>query len=260
MPEGLPLRLRVQFLVTRTVTRVLRALGLRGAVLRARQGLARRRRRIFERFGSARYSQPALHGIDRQLDAIIDRDGGFFVEAGGHDGYTQSNTYYLERFRGWRGLLIEPMPEMAQEARRNRRRARLVECALVGPEHHAPEIEMEFGDLFTTASAREDGSEWVRGGLLLGWRDHRVERVPARALSDVLDEAGVEQLDLLSLDVEGQEADVLRGLDLARHAPSWILVEMHDAETARAEIGALLGERYVEHGMLSPLDMLYRRR
>lgn len=217
-------------------------------------------RRAFERFGSARYSRPALHEMDRKLDSIIDLDSGFYVEAGGADGYTQSNTYYLERFRGWRGILVEPMREMAAAARRNRPDVRVFECALVPFDHDQQDVEMEFGDLFSSVRGvhGQDG-DWVKGGLVLGWRDHRIERVPARPLSDLLDEAAVAGFDLLSLDVEGYESDVLRGLDLSRHAPAWILVEMHDLEAGRAAVGAVLGGRYVEHGVLSPLDVLYRR-
>jgi FkbM family methyltransferase len=260
MSDGRPLRQRLQFAVTRALTRALKALGLREGVIRGRYALARARRRAFERRGSARYSRPALHGMDGRLDAIVDLDGGFFVEAGGHDGYTQSNTYYLERFRGWRGLLVEPMREMAAEARRNRPGARVFQCALASPETGDGEIEVEFGDLFTMVRGmRGEDGDWVQGGLVLGWRDHRIERVPARTLSSLLDEAGVQRIDLLSLDVEGYEAPALRGLDLARHAPTWILVEMHDLQAGRAEIGAVLGERYVEHEQLSPLDVLYRR-
>ena len=260
MPDGMPVRLRIQIGITRLRTRTLKALGLRETVISARSALARARRSSFERRGSARYSRPALHDMDRQLDAIIDRDAGFFVEAGGHDGYTQSNTYYLERFRGWRGILVEPMPEMAGEARRNRPGARLFRCALVPPELEGTEVEMEFGDLYTSVrGAREGVDTWIQGGLVLGWRDHRVERVPGRTLSSLLDEARVDAVDLLSLDVEGYEEPVLRGLDLARHAPAWILVEMHDIDSGRAQVGAVLGERYVEHAQLSPLDVLYRR-
>jgi FkbM family methyltransferase len=260
VPGGITFRQRVQFTVTRWITRVLKALGLREVAIRVRYALARARRRIFERYGSARYSRPALYGMDRELDAIIDRDGGFFVEAGGHDGYTQSNTYYLERFRGWRGVLVEPMPEMAAEARRNRPGARVLQNALAPPEVDGQQIEMEFGDLFTTVrGSRGEDDNWVQGGLVLGWRDHRVEQVLARTLSSLLDEAGIADVDLLSLDVEGYEDQALRGLDLSRHAPAWILVEMHDLETGRAKIGAVLGERYVEQARLSPLDVLYRR-
>jgi FkbM family methyltransferase len=183
-----------------------------------------------------------------------------FVEAGAHDGFTQSNTYYLERFRRWSGVLVEPMPELAAEARRNRSRARVFECALVEPDRAGAQIEMQFGDLFSNVGSNvEQGASWAHHGLVLGWRDPRRELVPARTLSDVLEEAGVAGVDLLSLDVEGYEEQALHGLDLSRHAPEWILVEMHELERGRATIGAILGDRYVEHGQLSPLDVLYRR-
>lgn len=260
MPDHLPLRLRVQFTITRVLTRVLKLLGLRESVIRGRYALARARRSVFERRGSYRFSHPALHEMDRKLDAIIDRDGGFFVEAGGHDGYTQSNTYFLERIRGWRGVLVEPMPEMAAEAQRNRPASHVFQCALVPLGHPEDHVEMEFGDLFSTVRDGDHGDEaWVQGGLVLGWRDHRVERVPARPLSGLLDERGVSEVDLLSLDVEGYEPQALRGLDFTRHAPAWILVEMHDLQAGREAIGEVLGDRYVEHELLSPLDVLYRR-
>lgn len=198
--------------------------------------------------------------MDRKLDRILDRDRGYFVEAGAHDGFTQSNTYYLERFRDWRGVLVEPMHELAEEARRNRPGARIFECALVGNDYPEPYVEMHFGDLFSTVDHTQGGNDaWAANGLVLGWREPRRERVPARSLSSILEETAVERIDLLSLDVEGYEAEVLHGLDFERHAPAWILVEMHDLGEGRARIGALLGERYVEHAQLSPLDVLYRR-
>ncbi len=254
----LPLRLRIQFAFTRRLTVLLRRLGLREPVIAARHAVLRERRRLFERCGSARYSRPALHRMDRELDRIIDRDGGFFVEAGGFDGFTQSNTYFLERFRRWRGILVEPMPELAAEARRNRPSAAVFQCALVAAEHDRDWVEMEFGDLMTNVSGTHE-TGWTSAGLVLGWRDHRVERVPARRLSELLDEAGGPEVHLLSLDVEGYEAAALRGLDLERHAPAWILIEMHDPVAGRREIAPILGDRYAEHSQLSPVDVLYRR-
>src|SRR5437763_3006292 len=170
LPEGLPVRLRIQFRITRRLTALLRFVGLREAVIRSRGSLLRARRLLFERLGSARYSTPALHRIDRKLDRIIDRDGGVFVEAGGHDGFTQSNTYYLERFRGWTGVLVEPMPELAAEARRNRPGARIFECALVPFDRGGELVEMHFGDLFSgVARGGDDAGEWSQHGLVLGW-------------------------------------------------------------------------------------------
>jgi FkbM family methyltransferase len=202
---------------------------------------------------------PALHGLDVTLNSIIDRNEGFFVEAGAHDGFTQSNTYWLERFRGWRGLLVEPMPELAGEARLSRPDATVMECALVGPGNPQARVRMRFGDLMSmVAGAREP--DWPSRGTITGWRDSYETDVDARTLSSLLDEIDAPEIDLLSLDVEGFEAAVLAGLDLSRHAPRYVLVEIHDADRDRPPVDAALSGHYVEHGWLSPVDLLYVRR
>jgi hypothetical protein len=76
----------------------------------------------------------------------------------------------------------------------------------------------------------------------------------------VLDEAAAPQIDLLSLDVEGYEPEVLEGLDLDRHAPRYMLIEMLEPERTRGRIEALLGGRYEVVAEPLPHDVLYRRR
>lgn len=250
-----------QIRAMRGVTSLLALLHLREPVLKARKAAARRRRRRAEARGDDRLSRPALHELDRKLDAIINLDGGFFVEAGGNDGFTQSNTYWLERFRGWRGVLVEPMPELAAEARLERPGTPVIQAALVAPDHDGATVRMVFGDLMTTVAGTHDGDEagWTSAGLALGWRDPREEDVPARTLSDILDEVGAPEIDLLSLDVEGYEATALRGLDLDRHAPRFLVIEMHDIDVMRSEIEEVLGDGYVFGERLSPVDVLYVR-
>lgn len=223
------------------------------------------RRRIYEFAGNPRYSRPALDGLDRKLERHLDFDGGFFVEAGANDGYNQSNTYYLERWRGWRGVLVEGIPELAACCRTNRPRAVVVEAALVASAQPGDKVTMHFGGLMSavtgalgSTAATEDH---VRRGLAVQeLRATYCVDVPARTLSGVLDDvAPGREVDLLSLDVEGLEPAVLRGLDLARHAPRHICVETRD----RAEIESLLGSRYrllevlVDHG--DRADLLFRR-
>ena len=238
---------------------MLRALGVRDEFVRWRLRRARARRGAAEARGEDRLSHPALHELDRKLDAIIDRDGGFYVEAGGHDGFTQSNTYWLERFRGWRGMLVEPMPELAAEARLSRPGAVVMQCALVSMQETRPTLRMRFGDLMSMVDGARE-SHWPSLGTVLGWRDEYELEVQARTLSSLLDEIDAPEVDLLSLDVEGFEGPALQGLDLARHAPRYVLVEIHDRERDRPPVDAVLGERYVEHSWLSPVDLLYVRR
>jgi hypothetical protein len=118
---------------------------------------------------------------------------------------------------------------------------------------------MRFGDLTSSVSGTQP-DEWSDRGLAFGWRDAYELDVPGRTLSDLLDEVAAPEVDLLSLDIEGFEAQALRGLDLTRHAPRYILVEIHEPAVNRPPIDALLGDVYAEHGWLSPIDLLYVRK
>jgi FkbM family methyltransferase len=227
--------------------------------------LVRLRRKIFEGLGDARYSRPGLDGLDRKLEEYLDFDGGFFIEAGANDGVSQSNTYYLERFRGWRGVLIEGIPELAAQCKKNRPRAAVIQAALVEASYPYDTVEMHYAGLMSTvagAMEKAGGTEaHIRRGLEVQClKGTYTVRVPARTLTDVIAQhrpAG--EIDLLSLDVEGMEAAVLRGLDFTRFAPRFLCVEMWNT----AEIRAALGERYrvlavlVEKGSRS--DILFER-
>ena len=213
-----------------------------------------RRRALFERAGSRRYSRPALHGMDARLEALLDRDGGVFLEAGAHDGYTQSNTYYLERFRGWSGVLVEAIPELHAKAARRRPRSRVVQCALVGPEEAGGDVTIAFGDLMSKVG---DHGAHAAGGLRNAGRTGYSVEVPARTLADVLDEAGVGALDLMVLDLEGHELAALRGMDFDRHPVAHLVVEMLDQERQRPAFDALLAPWFGFAEALSADDALY---
>lgn len=90
------------------------------------------------------------------------------------------------------------------------------------------------------------------------WDSSYQVEVPARTLSEILIDAGAPEVDLLSLDVQGYEADALRGLDLDRQGPRFILVEILDSAAERL-VEAALGGRYEHLEWLSPMDALYAR-
>jgi FkbM family methyltransferase len=239
----------------------LRSRRVRAPLVLAMHRLQRRERRKREAVGDESLSKPAMHGMDARLAELLGRDG-YFVEAGAYDGYTQSNTYYLERFRGWRGLLVEPVPVMYREAVRDRPRSQVVNCALVAPEDAGRPVRLRFGGKMTVVAGTRGSAEldaaWAGATLARGARDVYEFEAPGRTLSELLDEVRAPEVDLMCLDVEGYEEQVLRGLDLARHAPRHLLVEAHEDEERR-RVEAVLGDRYVFMERLSPTDVLYRR-
>jgi FkbM family methyltransferase len=233
---------------------------VRRAFWSARRSLARRQRRKLERRGDYSASRPALNGLDEALEARLGSGPGFFVEAGAFDGYTQSNTYYLERARGWRGLLVEAVPMLAREAARERPRSVVRNCGLVSADYGEPDIRLRYGGTMTVVAGVPEAEAWAseaQRNMALDEPDHEFT-VPARTLSSLLDEVGAPEVDLLSLDVEGYEAEVLRGLDLERHAPRFIVVEV-DMLAEREQVEAVLGDRYAAPEQLSPVDLLFER-
>jgi len=187
--------------------------------------------RLFEALGSRRYSRPALFDMDEKLARLIPQEG-TFLEAGAHDGYTQSNTYFLERFGGWSGILVEPIPELRSRCAKRRPRSRVV----VGDGGHAAE------------------------GLSVAGRAPYEVTVPAKTLTAVLDEAPPPAIDLMVLDLEGHELEALAGLDFDRYAPANLLLEALEPARQKAQFDQVLEPRYELLEELSPYDLLYRRR
>ena len=116
---------------------------------------------------------------------------------------------------GWRGLLIEADPQHAEQLRIHRPGDVVFECAAADQDgelvfHRVPGTGLGSLD---SAEAQEAASRGFATSTIT---------VAARRLSAILDEAGLEQVHFMSIDVEGAEATVLAGLDLAAHRP-WVL-------------------------------------
>ncbi len=228
----------------------------------ARRAVSTLRRRLFELAGSRRYSRPGLNGLDARLAPYLGFQGGFFIEAGANDGYSQSNTYYLERYQGWSGVLVEGIPELYDRCRRLRRGSRVYQCALVGPDFPDASVPMHYANLMSVVDGSLKTSraqdEQIRGGLQVQkLAATYTVAVPARTLASILD--GLPQpvhIDFLSLDVEGAELGVLSGLNLDKYRPTYILVEA----TFFDEVDAYLRPHYVLVEPLSHHDYLYKSR
>jgi FkbM family methyltransferase len=171
--------------------------------------------------------------------------GGVYVEAGANDGIRQSNTLALNKGLGWSGILVEPSPTAFAALERNRPGDQLVNAALVAFGGDGSPVSGAFRDghltgtmdpaLFaragdTPTGKASSGMARLRGALGMKPRTTMVS-VRSTTLDEVLTGAGVEQVDLLSLDVEGFELQVLRGINFSRIRPSVIVLEVRKVDT-----------------------------
>jgi len=141
---------------------------------------------------------------------------GFYIEVGANDGIAQSYTYELEKM-GWKGVLIEPSKKSFISCIKNRSEENeFYNCALVGYEG----ITGIKGDFDGHPMSSIGGVRLKREGKVI---------VPARTLNSILEELEIDKIDLFSLDVEGYEAEVLRGFNLKKYKPKYIIVEINSS-------------------------------
>lgn len=154
------------------------------------------------------------------------RDG-VFVDVGAHDGIRFSNTYYLERHLGWQGLAIEPLPEVYEALRRNRRCDTVQGCVA----NAAGEVRFlaitGYGTMLSGIVDEYDPRHVARIDRELADRDSRrdIITVPAYTLAELLEEHGLTRVDYLSIDVEGPELKILESIPFDRFDIRVISVE-----------------------------------
>jgi len=214
------------------------------------------------------------------IDRIIHRrffaraTSGVFVEVGAAGPRYLSNSAFY-RSLGWRVIAIEPNPAFADEYRRQGLEVLQYACG-----------ERDQDDVSFTL-VHSHGIEHAGGGLtfesmsalsvdprVAKLRDELVTstiRTDMRRLDTILSRraAEVTEIDILSIDVEGWELPVVRGLDFGRYRPKVCIVEnLFRDEAYPRELCArgyelwsrpYPNEIYVRRDLLSPPERVVRR-
>lgn len=185
------------------------------------------------------------------------------MEIGANDGITQSNTKYLEVFRKWKGILVEPYLENARKCRRWRaRRTKIFHAACVSFEYNKKDVPLVWSDLMTTSLDLElqiqDSWKHAKDGeSYLEDEDLPIHQffAPARTLTSILEEARAPNIiDLFVLDVEGAEMEVLKGIDFHRYSFGLMVIETLNL----SNVGCYLEKfGYRQIGRISAHDYLF---
>jgi FkbM family methyltransferase len=157
--------------------------------------------------------------FDKLLDKLFNqKECGFYIELGGNDGLTQSNTAFFEFYRNWKGILIEPSLKGYNLCVENRPNSICVNKGCVSNNYTGNTAKGNFGNNSLMAS--------IDGKRQKGFDNSSIE-IQVSTLEKILDEVNVKNIDLLTLDVEGYELEVLQGLNFNKYRPTYLLIEIY---------------------------------
>lgn len=160
------------------------------------------------------------------------KKNGFFVDIGASDGFTLSNTYLLEKFFNFNGILAEPNPHQIKKIRKIRE-AKFVEKCVWSKSNEKLEF-IDAGDL-STIDQFYDQDKWSY------MRENKPKfTVDTISLLDLLSQNNApKMIDYLSIDTEGSEYEILSNHDFSKFSFSIITVE-HNYTSQREKIFNLL--------------------
>ena len=169
--------------------------------------------------GGLHYSQ---EGEDVLLARILpSEETGYFVDIGAHHPLRFSNTYALYR-KGWRGINLDATPGSMEVFKKLRPEDINIECAVSDADNPMTFHVFKEGALNTFDASL--AKEYVDSG----WPLECTVEIRPRTLSSILDEhlpAG-KHIDLLNIDVEGEEMGVLRSNNWHSYRPDLIILEV----------------------------------
>jgi FkbM family methyltransferase len=158
----------------------------------------------------------AQHLEDYHLSvAFAGRRAGFYIDVGGGHPVADNVScwFYLQ---GWRGLVVEPQADLAALYAHVRPRD-IVFAGLVGAQSGEADFHLvERLHGFSTMHADVAAASGVAYGT---------KRLPIATLTDLARRHAIPKVDFLKIDVEGAEAEVLRGIDWSVLRPRIILLE-----------------------------------
>jgi FkbM family methyltransferase len=182
------------------------------------------------------YHYSSQAGQDLVIDMMLQRKrGGTFLDIGGYDGVSGSNTFFLEVFRGWTGALIEPVPAQLQKAQDVRR------CPCHGVAVAATEGEADFIEVvegYTQMSGLAETYDERALATVRADSRHKERRftVATRTLAGIMEETGVTAPDFVSLDIEGGEIPVLESFDFSEFSVEFWSIENNTGDRRISEI------------------------
>jgi len=147
---------------------------------------------------------------------------GFFVEIGAFDGIVGSNCYHFEKFMNWQGIAVEASPLQFEKLKKNRN-CKLMNVA-IGSENKQVEF-YEVAEGFTQMSGINNSNFKNSFERIKKNSNSKINKIniKCKTFENLIPNDQI--IDLISIDIEGNEFDVLKSIDFGKYKIKVIIIE-----------------------------------
>lgn len=176
------------------------------------------------------------------------KKNGYFIELGAADGISHSNTYYMEKELDWEGICIEANPKYQEDLKKNRNCHKEF-CPIYSVSDKIVE--------FSIVDCGEFSGISNHMGVIGNFKVENKLELKTKTLTEILDKYNAPKyIDYLSLDVEGSELEVLKGIDFNKYIIGYICVE-HNYAPLRMDISKFLQNSHYLYSRWNKFDDEY---
>jgi FkbM family methyltransferase len=176
------------------------------------------------------------NNIDLKMLNFLNYSNGFYIEIGAYDGIQESNTLFFEKYKNWRGILVEPSEQYFKLIKNRNFNNFFFHKACVSFENTIKFQRFIYAGKTTisldTENDIDNPEEWIKKKKYS--KDKKITykfKQKATNLNNILEFCKAPQeIDFFSLDVEGSEIEVLKGVNLDFYRFKNLLIEARDLQ------------------------------
>jgi FkbM family methyltransferase len=144
-----------------------------------------------------------------------EKKNGFFLDIGAHDGIDKSNSYFFEKNMNWKGICVEPIPEVFERLKLNRK-CHCVNAGISNKMGQATFWKIEgYSEMLSglEENYNEQHKQRIRKELELQGGKLEEIQIEIIDINSLLKSNNISHVDYCTIDVEGSEEKILSVLD-----------------------------------------------
>ena len=155
-----------------------------------------------------------------------------FFEFGATNGIDLSNSYTLERYLNWRGVLSEPSPQWHDELKKNRPYTNIIsECIWSESNKELNFFVSDVGVLSSLENFKESDKISMPGNTQARVKNGKNIIVKTISLNDAIEEQfNSKSPSYISIDTEGSEYEILKNFNFKKYKPLVFTIEHNFTE------------------------------